>query len=263
MFQSLRRWQDYLDATGHSPRTSTEYRRALIRFLADVMMSPEEVAEDDVVGYLASLGPKGGAKGLALRALRSYYGWASGRSETPNPTVRLKVRKPKVPPAPYLTTEEVARVVEAAAEREPRRAWAIILAYSTGARLASLCSLTPDDVQDGKLHFRVAKGGRTYSVPLSGIAAQSVAELTRLGHPTLLGVGPTMFWTWLNQASRDAGVRAWPHLLRHSFATRLRQTGTDAVMLAQMLGHSDLSQVHRYAGVEESEKRDAVARAFG
>lgn len=45
---------------------------------------------------------------------------------------------------------------------------------------------------------------------------------------------------------------------RHTFATRVLDSGTDLLTLASMLGHSNLNQVMRYAHPSETRKSDAI-----
>jgi site-specific recombinase XerD len=49
------------------------------------------------------------------------------------------------------------------------------------------------------------------------------------------------------------------HTLRHTAATWLRQETGDARLVAEYLGHADLSTVSRYAHVAEDELHDAAA----
>ncbi|HLM62337.1 MAG TPA: site-specific integrase, partial [Pyrinomonadaceae bacterium] len=46
--------------------------------------------------------------------------------------------------------------------------------------------------------------------------------------------------------------------LRHSFATRALEDGTDLLTLASMLGHANLDQVSRYAHPSEKRKNEAI-----
>jgi site-specific recombinase XerD len=45
---------------------------------------------------------------------------------------------------------------------------------------------------------------------------------------------------------------------RHTFATRVLENGIDLLTLASMLGHSNLSEVVRYAHPSETRKNDAI-----
>ncbi len=263
LFKDVRRWQDWLDATSHSPKTCRQYRRTLMNFAADTLLDPRTVTEAELVDHLREMPANGSARGALLRAFKSYF---SFYDDGLDPTRRLPIRKPKLGPAPFLTRGEVARLVEAAAMHPgdgPRRACAILFAYTTGGRVESLCSVRASDLRGERVYFWKVKNDDPYSVPLSPIGGQAAEALARLGHTTLVGVGPNQFWSWVNTAARRAGLKVWPHLLRHTFATHLRQTGADPTLVAKLLNHKDLSQITRYEGVELEEEHDAVGRAFG
>lgn len=49
------------------------------------------------------------------------------------------------------------------------------------------------------------------------------------------------------------------HDLRHTFATRLAESGTDAFTLAALLGHQTLAMTSRYTHPTDEGKRRAIA----
>ncbi len=51
--------------------------------------------------------------------------------------------------------------------------------------------------------------------------------------------------------------------LRHTFATRLAQTGVDLPTIAALLGHSGLRVVQRYIHVTQEHQRSAMLRYDG
>lgn len=261
LFADVRRWCEFMEVIGRSHKTIRSYRRTLMNFVADTLEDPRSVTEAQLIGYLRDVSPQAGARGMLLRAFRSFFSFY----EEADPSRRIPIPRAKLGPAPYLTHGEMASLIAAAAcgPDGGRRACAILFAYTTGGRVESLCSVRPQDIREGRVYFWVVKNDDPYSVPLSPIGQQAAQALVRLGNPTLFGVGPGQFWAWVNTAARRAGMKVWPHLLRHTFATHLRQSGTDPVMLSRLLNHRDLSQIRRYAGVADSEEQDAVARAFG
>ena len=65
----------------------------------------------------------------------------------------------------------------------------------------------------------------------------------------------------LKQVARRAGVeRATLHKFRHSYATRLLESGADIVTVQRLLGHSDLDTTRRYLNPDVERKRAAVQR---
>lgn len=66
---------------------------------------------------------------------------------------------------------------------------------------------------------------------------------------------------WFVPAVRAAKIRDYKwHDNRHTYASRLRQTGTPLGNIAELLGHKGLAITRRYAHLSISNLHDAVAR---
>jgi integrase/recombinase XerC len=50
-----------------------------------------------------------------------------------------------------------------------------------------------------------------------------------------------------------------PHVLRHTFATQLLRGGADAVLVADLLGHSDLGTLKVYTQPNDADRERALA----
>jgi integrase len=261
--EAIRRWSMYLNVTGLSVSTITKYRHLLVNFLADTLLLDGPISgidEDMIVSYIADIPAKGSKRSDCLRAFRSFFGWAESKSLCESPVRRLKPKNPKYGEIPGLKEDELTRIILALAWREPRRAWAVLLLYGTGARIASLCAVRPEDVRGGEIHFEVTKGSRPYSVPLGPTALAAASHLAQDARTeTLVGVGPERVRQWLREAQRETGVKSWPHLYRHAFGTKIAQT-TDEATWIRLMNHADASQFHRYAHTDDKRKREAVAK---
>jgi integrase/recombinase XerD len=239
----------------------------VINFIADTFLDLNDVTEDDIVTYLVTdpvtgrpRSPQGHSQGLILRALRSYFQWASRRLGIDDPTANLKPKHQKYGAAPALTEDELTRLVIAATLRDPRRAWTIVLLYATGIRLGSACAIRPEDIHGDTLFLRTAKGDRPYSIHLGPAGRDAVDALRPTANGTLIGAGEGRVWEWVHQAGLDAGIRAHPHLLRHTWATRHLEYGTDVRTLQELGNWADLSQIPRYTAVTDPRKRAAQER---
>jgi integrase len=269
MFDALRRWDNYLQASGLTSDTRRNYRYHFVRFVADTMLDPAEVTEDDVTEYLAGIDQRGQTVQQMLRALKSYYAWAVRRKiHAANPADAIKFKNRRRMPAKSFTREELMQLFLAAANRDQRRAWAIILLVETGARIGSMEAVRPGDVgtEAGQLiHFRKVKHDRPYALPLSPLAAEAVRELLPGSNGTLLGVSRRTLWRWFHDAAVDAGFpegKRNAHLARDTAATLLYQQTKNARLVQDFLNHADLSQLHRYVATTNEELRAALARSL-
>jgi integrase len=123
------------------------------------------------------------------------------------------------------------------------------------------------------LLVRSGKGGKPRRQPLAAVLADELRRLRaatkpRAEEPVFRGLRggrlqSTILANLIRRAAERAGLEkhVTAHTLRHSAATWLRQATGDARLVAEYLGHADLSTVHRYAHVAATEL-DAAASAI-
>lgn len=116
----------------------------------------------------------------------------------------------------------------------------------------------------------VAKGNRPRRHPLVLSLAGELASLREFRQPAgddpvfcgLCGgrLQATVLATIIRRATERAGIekRVTAHTMRHTAATWLRQETGDARLVAEYLGHADLSTVSRYAHVAARELHTAA-----
>ena len=139
--------------------------------------------------------------------------------------------------------------------------WFFILCDG-GLRISELETLTVSDwlAQTHTLHIRYGKGGRERRVPLTSRAAQAISAhlasrstvpLTR--HMPLVAyqdqaIRPSYVRRALHAFAKQAGLEGLtPHRLRHTYATRLLNTGKMPVTtLQKLMGHRHLETTMRY-----------------
>jgi integrase len=275
-FALIRRWQAFLEVSGRAnAETRRQYRRAFVAFLADLCIDPREVTEDDAVRWLAERSRlQGSLRPDTIRAARSFYHWAQARGEVHrDPFAALPVPRHKYGRAPYLKPAELEHVLRIARHhRDPRVAPTMELLYATGARVGTACALVADDVDldAGWIRFRVMKGGSQHGVPLNERGRIAVLELLGLAdytpirgrrRPTLIGVGRSRVEQWIAEVQAEAGVRVWPHLLRHTILTELaHDPAVPFIVTSRIAGHRDPRiTAEAYVGDDESAMRAALA----
>lgn len=152
----------------------------------------------------------------------------------------------------------------------------LLTLVTTGLRRSELCALEWRDLElDGRrksLLVRHGKGDKARSQPIPARLTRELRNVrdTREPKPTdpvFCGLnGGRLQETILADIIRRAATRAGlekhvtAHTLRHTAATWLRQERGDTRLVAEYLGHADLSTVARYAHVDRDELHDAAGR---
>ncbi|MDA8049044.1 MAG: tyrosine-type recombinase/integrase [Rhodospirillales bacterium] len=163
-----------------------------------------------------------------------------------------------------LSVEEELRFLDAAYARDGRVGLMLQTLLETGARTSSLVQLRVEDVSlaERVITIRSGKGGKRREVPIR----RELAQLLRLHigarragslfASRQAGSGPTPYVLTrqrIGQIVRDvakaAGIskRVYPHLLRHTVATRLLALGMDITDLQRFLGHESITTTRHYA----------------
>lgn len=204
----------------------------------------------------------------------------------------VKLRKPKVDDARD-------RVLSRDEERKLRDvmhsavAWwikdCILILLNTGMRSGELLDLNWEDVtllNEGKAKFgsfvkvESKKGDgkrKVRRIPLNEEARDrflSLVDLTNYIDDTIPHEGKVinvghgdlsakydLLRNGFIRACAECGITDLKlHDLRHTFATRLVEAGTDLVTVKELLGHSSMDMVARYAHISDGQKSEAVAK---
>lgn len=281
-------WLRRLQSAQRSQSTIAAYRIAindLIAWAEQKQCSGNLLDEQTIVDYLADYShtrkPAAATYYRRFVLLRHFMAWLARHQGTPDPFLELQA-----PPKPrqerdWLTCDEFTRLLAAAeqpkrhrpgiAQRDRLVLLALVL---TGLRRAELINVIwPDLDLDGyepSLLVQHGKGGKPRRQPLP---SQLVSELKRWRterNPTqrqhvfcgLQGrrLQPNVLAAIIRRCAERAGLEkhVTAHTLRHTSATWLRQATGDTRLVAEYLGHSDLSTVSRYAHVASHEMHAAV-----
>lgn len=196
--------------------------------------------------------------------LASDWGWIP--REKAAALRRVKLAKEPPGRVRYLSRDEERKLLAAA---EPDLRTVILVGCLSGMRRAEMVSLRWSQVD---LHARVivltkTKANRVRRIPINDAlhavlaplcegAAPESAVLRRNGAPWSQHTLSILF----ARTAKAAGISDLHlHDLRHDFATRLVRAGKPINVVATLLGHSTLTTTQRYAHVEDSTLRAAVA----
>ncbi len=268
-----------------SPYTLRNYDgdlRGLFAFLEERKVDPRALSRQVFREYLSRLVADGISPGSIQRkvsAARGFYRWlqAQGLVEA-NPLANVKgPRKPRRLPS-FLTYDEVTALVSSPQGSRPQaiRDRAILeLLYATGMRVSEIVSLDLDDVDlDGQAIRVVGKGNKERMVVMGEPAREALERYLREARPKLaagaeralflnrdggrLSVRRVQLMLRKYAAAAGLGKRAYPHLLRHTFATHLLDGGADLRVVQELLGHANVNTTQVYLHVTEERQRKVV-----
>jgi site-specific recombinase XerD len=244
-----------------SPRTIECYTYHIACFAKHFGRSPDRLGPEEVRAYQLYLVQQKKASwasfNQAVCALRFLY-----RVTIPRPWPVIQIpfaKKPKKLPV-VLGPEETKRLLECARPLKPRVLLTTI--YATGLRLEEATHLQVPDIDSLRMLLRVAhgKGAKERLVPLSPRLLEELRAYWKVVQPARWlfpggdGEKPlsdTTVQKSCKRAAREAGItkRVSPHVLRHSHATALLESGVDLLTISRLLGHRSFSTTLIYLHV--------------
>ncbi|WP_191971150.1 tyrosine-type recombinase/integrase [Micromonospora aurantiaca (nom. illeg.)] len=191
--------------------------------------------------------------------------------------LRLKAKRARVPrpgESEALTPKEQGAVERAADRRAARGAAIIAVLLYTGARVRECARLAVDDLaltaRTGTIRLH-GKGDEVRQVPVPAPARDRLTAWIRQrgGEPGPLWTGQRgrLTTSGITQIVLAVGTDAHlpglrPDRLRHTYATRLRQGGTDPAQVQALLGHASLDTTARYFRAGAAEQAASVEGIF-
>jgi site-specific recombinase XerD len=283
-----------------SPRTVACYRDAMMLFLnfasrqlakAPTMMRLADVQPDLILAFLDHLEQERKnsirSRNLRLTALRAFLKFAARRDVSSLHDIERALAVPmkrfERPMLNFLTRAEMVAVLG-----QPGESWSsqrdhllLTMLYNTGARVSEIIGVrVVDVVLDGGacVHLH-GKGRKLRSIPLWHSTVVEVRAWLRLnphlrGEATLLPNRDGKAMSRSNVAQRlDLAVtraaaeqpslhkkHVSPHVLRHTSAMHLLQSGVPFNVIALWLGHESATTTHRYVEADLAMKEKALGR---
>lgn len=274
--------EEFLDKkiveNGVSQNTMAAYRADITQFIKTIAPTePQNAQNKDIENYLKFLDEKSlSSKTISrkISCVREFYKYLqSEKIITENPAYRFHTPKVDKNLPEFLTKAEIEKICSL---KEIKTNYSLErtiimtkLMYATGLRVSELVAL-PENAINYDMHQILVKGkgSKERVVPVAKAVIQDILEYIEKrdnflkkrnnkwlfpsirslsGHITRSG-----FFRNLKQASLLAGIdpaKVHPHILRHSFATRLINNDVDLRSVQKMLGHENISTTEIYTHI--------------
>ncbi len=226
----------YLDEI--TPRHIEEYRSMRLKKIKPITTNRE----------LALL------KGMFTKAID--YGYV-----TANPVKKVKmIPEGDCARERILTQEEEERLMS---EAVPHLRPFLVIALNSGMRRGEILKLawSEIDFRNRLVHVIKTKRNKNRVVPMNNVMYKTLQELRAEANGSERVYQSKHVQGAFETARKKAGLSGLRlHDLRHTFATRLIQSGVDVFTVQKLLGHSTITMTMRYVHSFEAQMRDAVAK---
>ncbi len=260
---TLQRYKRDLALKAYSPKTQDTYYRNIISFLKYCNQPIDEITKDTVKNYLYHLIKDRQLSQSTLRQARSAICYFFSQTlSKPMAVENIPCQKKERKLPVVFTANEVFRLINAAATMKHKTM--LMLTYSSGLRVSELVKLKPCDiVRDSmRLIIRQAKGAKDRYVILSSVCLEQLEVYWKAyrpkewlfngrkpGRPLSIRAVQYAYYNAKEKAgiTKEGGI----HLLRHTFATHMLETGSGLFQLQKFLGHKRLNTTLVYAHIQE------------
>ncbi len=246
---------------GYSPRTRSQYRTAMIRFLGYFQArNIELLTKSEIEGFIYLLISKykikEPAQNAMISAIKFYYEHVLGR---PREYYDLTRPKKSATLPNVLGEKEIISLLQAPKNLKHRAI--LYLIYSAGLRISEVPRLRIQDIHsdDGYIFVKGAKGKKDRHTILSQTTLLLLRQYYKAYKPAYWlfegrtggQYSTTSITKLFRKAVQTSGVNPWAtvHTLRHSFATHLLQQGSSTRQIQALLGHSSSKTTEVYTHV--------------
>ncbi len=258
----LQRMDEELKLRGLSRKTQQAYLYNSQRFLNWISRKSFNLSKEAVREYFLTLDKKYDVS--TIRLIRASIQFLFNTIKKPFELEKLPMPKKKKILPKVLSKQEVLRIIDNI--KNPKHKLMIITMYSSGLRVSELLGLRREDINSSNntILIRQGKGKKDRVTILSEKIKPALIDYfckTDFSTPYLFEGRKGKYsirsvQMILEKASKGINKKVTPHMLRHSFATHLLESGTDIRYIQKLLGHSRLETTSIYTHVA---RRDFLA----
>jgi integrase/recombinase XerD len=261
----LKKLDQQVAIRGQSKSTLNNYSRRIALFVLYFNDLPENISEDEINEYLASLArdPKSPSRSTfkhMVYGLRYYYRlMGMNKKVIALPSLKKDTKLPVI-----LNRDELKELFAAPTLLKQRIVLSLI--YSAGLRGQEVINLKISDVDFERMtiHIRQSKYKKDRIVPLSPTMAVGLKKYLKVENPHIWlfngkdasGKYSVKGLSWvMREALKKTSIQKDVnlHSLRHAYATHLLEDGLNIVTLQQLLGHAEIATTMLYLHVAQCE----------
>ncbi|MDW3195273.1 MAG: tyrosine-type recombinase/integrase [Cytophagales bacterium] len=250
-----------LELRRYSLNTARSYLGQFERFINSFPREKElmSITEAEILKYMSNLVKEGFSESyskIALSAIKFYFEVVK---EMPNRFYNISLPKRSASLPKVLAKEDILKMIHQT--RNLKHRCIIALLYSAGLRKQELIDLKIEDIDSHRMTITVrqGKGKKDRISLLSTHLLSDLRNYYKAYKPKMflfegaygMQYSPTSVGKIVSRAAHKVGMKRHitPHMLRHSFATHLLESGTDLRYIQILLGHNSAKTTEIYTHV--------------
>ena len=256
----LNKLSEEIKLRGFSPKTKKAYLYNVNKFLVWISKSSDNISDSSVRRYFLMLNDFLDVSSIRqiMASLRFFFNVVLKKNICFDniPLPKKKKTLPKV-----LSKNDILLILKNISNIKHRLM--ISLIYSSGLRISELINLKREDIDsdNNTILIRQAKGKKDRMTILSEKVKKDLfAYLCKTNFSSSFlfegrkgAYSSKSVQLILEKASKILNKKVTPHMLRHSFATHLLESGTDIRYIQKLLGHSKLETTSIYTHVAKKD----------
>lgn len=289
--KELSEFQDYLlNVRRYSSNTVSSYSFDICdftKFIRGLGKIFKDIKVDDVKSWILDLTEKQIGKRSIKRkmsSLKSFYAWMYLQKKVDSDPFEY-VHSPKAAHAlpDFFSEKEIDALLTANEKRtdklKDRDQALLMLMFASGLRASEVVNLTFNQVDfDNRIMKVSGKGNKDRLVPFTNSAKEAMLNYINGLRKDLLKEDTK--YIFLNSQGNKMTVRGLeyildeieaktglygkihPHMLRHSFATKMLNRGADLRTIQELLGHSSIETTSIYTHVAYENMKETYEKTF-
>lgn len=289
--KELSEFQDYLlNVRRYSSNTVSSYSFDICdftKFIRGLGKIFKDIKVDDVKSWILDLTERQiGKKSIKrkMSSLKSFYAWMYLQKKVDSDPFEY-VHSPKATHAlpDFFSEKEIDSLLAANEKRtdklKDRDQALLMLMFASGLRASEVVNLTFNQVDfDNRIMKVSGKGNKDRLVPFTNSAKEAMLNYINGLRKDLLKEDTK--YIFLNSKGNKMTVRGLeyildeieaktglygkihPHMLRHSFATKMLNRGADLRTIQELLGHSSIETTSIYTHVAYENMKETYEKTF-
>ena len=264
-----------LKAGGKSANTISGYLITARQLLKAHKDDPRQITQESLDTFFSGFNSRNQTQNIKKAGINSFLAYLYARKWV-NKQFIIKSHNFTLPEPEYLSKTEQDRFFEVL-QTDPKRLRDFTLFATmlyTGMRISEVLNIQVKDIQEDHLVIRASKTGagkvyvRDKLIPILEDYLNSINP--PLGRNDYIfqskqhrRISDRMVQLLIKKYFKLAGIKKdlSPHSLRHTFAARLRQSGSDIDIIQRTLRHKHIQSTMRYSHIKDEELKDAVERS--